>query len=127
MAWGKSKEIQAIEDLIAYYQGLSKATGDQYDLLAQQLTSTLASKQDAIKAGHLETASGLNLPQAKARKVGQRIAPMNVAQLNKMHTTNPMSLGGATFAPVNQKVLFPWREEEDIEKRSPYWSLFGYS
>ena len=127
MAWGKSKEVQAMKDLIAYYQGQSTATGDQYDLLAQQLTSTLASKQDAIKMGHLETASGLNLPQAKARKVGQRIAPMNVAQLNKMHTTNPMSLGGATFAPVNQKVLNPGWEEEDITKRSPYWSLFGYS
>jgi len=127
MKWGKSKEIQAMRDLIAYYQGQSTATGDQYDLLAQQLRNTLASKQDAIKMGHLETASGLNLPQAKARKIGQTITPMNVAQLNKMHTTNPMSLGGATFAPVNQKVLNPGWEEEDITKRSPYWSLFGYS
>ena len=102
MAWGKPKEVQAMEDLIAYYQGLSKATGDQYDLLAQQLTSTLASKQDAIKAGHLETASGLNLPQAKARKVGQRIAPMNVAQLNKMHTTKPFR---RRFNYINQKIV----------------------
>ena len=122
-----SKEVQAMEDLIAYYQGQSTATGDQYDLLAQQLKSTLASKQDSIKMGHLETASGLNLPQVKSGKFGQPKTAMNVSQLNKMFTTNPMSLGGATFAPVNQKSLFPWREEDDIEKRSPYWSLFGYS
>ena len=127
MAWGKSKEIQAMEDLIAYYQGLSNYKGDQYDLLSQQLGTTLAAKQDAIKMGHLETASGLNLPQAKSGKFGQKITPMNVAQLNKMFTNNPMALGGATLAPVG-KSLFPWRDEEDpIEKRSPYWNLFGYN
>ena len=132
MAWGKSKEVQAMRDLIDYYKELSKSSGEvpgsggQYELLYKQLEGTLASKQDAIKMGHLETASGLNLPQAKSGKFGQTITPMNIAQLNKMHTTNPMSLGGATFAPVNRKRLFPW-EEDDIEKRSPYWNLFGYN
>lgn len=121
MAWGKSKEIEEMERLIDIYEKAGETR------LAQELKVELAATENAVKAGYLETASGRHLPQAKARKVGQRIVPMNIAQLNKMHTTNPMSLGGATFAPVNQKVLFPWREEEDIEKRSPYWSLFGYS
>jgi len=132
MEWGKSKEIQAMRDLIDYYKELSKSSGEvpgsggQYELLYKQLEGTLAAKLDAIKMGHLETASGLNLPQAKARKIGQTITPMNVAQLNKMHTTNPMSLGGTTFAPVNRKVLNPGWEEEGITRQSPYWNLFGY-
>ena len=128
-----SKEVQAMRDLIDYYKELSKSSGEapgsggQYELLYKQLENTLASKEDAIKMGHLETASGLNLPQAKSGKFGQKITPMNVAQLNKMFTNNPMALGGATFAPVG-KSLFPWRDEEDpIEKRSPYWNLFGYN
>ena len=94
--------------------------------LAQELRVELAAPENAVKAGYLEPAAVKHLPQAKSGKFGQPKIAMNVAELNKMFTTNPMSLGGATFAPVS-KGLFPWRGEEDpIEKRSPYWSLFGY-
>ena len=121
MAWGKSKEIAEMERLIDIYEKAGETR------LAQELKVELAATEDAVKTGYLETPSGRHLPQAKSGKFVQPKTAMNVAQLNKMFTTNPMSLGGATFAPVNQKVLFPWREEEDIEKRSPYWNLFGYN
>ena len=121
MAWGKSKEIAEMERLLDIYEKAGETR------LAQELKVELAATEDAVKTGYLETASGRHLPQAKSGKFGQPKTAMNVAQLNKMFTTNPMSLGGATFAPVNMKVLNPGWEEEDITKRSPYWNLFGYN
>ena len=109
---------------------IAKAIEGTHPELAAALRATVANRAEAVKKGHLETASGRNLPIPTPKRSGRpQFGPQNYPDfaLTPFIAQNPMSLGGATFAPVNQKLLYPWREEEDIEKRSPIWNLMGYN
>ena len=98
--------------------------------LADALDAETAWNADAVTKGHLQTASGAGLTEAQPKPSGRpQFGPQNYPDfaLTPFIAQNPMSLGGATFAPVNDKLLYPWREEDDIEKRSPMWNLMGYA
>jgi len=82
---------------------------------------------------HFETAIGddeLSIPTGKRGRA--QFAP-KVAQdfaLDPFISKAPQSLGGKTMVPVNEKLLYPWRsdpEMQGIERRSPWWDLMGYS
>lgn len=124
MAWGKRKEIEEMEKLIKHYTDVGKLQ------LAQELRVELAKAEKDIREGYLKTAAGAHLTQAQPKASGRpQFGPQNYPDfaLTPFIAQNPMSLGGATLAPVG-KSLFPWRDEEDpIEKRSPMWNLMGYA
>jgi len=127
MEWGKeSAEVRKIKAQILKYSNPPFKDPTVVKWLQDELDATIAGE----KKGHLETASGKFQVQAQPKASGRpQFGPQNYPDfaLTPFIAQNPMSLGGATFAPVNQKLLYPWREEEDIEKRSPIWNLMGYN
>ena len=109
---------------------LEKDSPGQYTELVNSLRATAVSNAEAVQKGHLETASGKHLPIPTPKRSGRpQFGPQNYQDfaLTPFIAQNPLSWGGATFAPVNDKLLYPWREEDDIEKRSPMWNLMGYA
>ena len=87
----------------------------------------------ATMMAHFDTVIGddqLSIPTGKRGRA--QFAP-KVAQdfaLDPFISKAPQSLGGKTMVPVNEKLLYPWRsdpEMQGIERRSPWWDLMGYS
>ena len=120
----KSKEREALEKLIQMYKDKSKNPGDAASMMAQKLRVELASMEDSLRQGHLDTAIG-DIPQAAPKSSGRAaFQPMNMQNFafKPFISDNPMSLGGETFAPVDRELLNPYEK-----RRSPYWNLFGYS
>ena len=97
----------------------------QSKALAAQLRRDWLADKDAITKGHLATATG-TLPTAKPKASGRaQFTPLNMQALTSPHLKdNPMSLGGATMAPVDRSVLYP-EETKGITRRSPWWGLMG--
>ena len=104
-------------------------TGDaQSQALAQQLKRDWLADEAAITQGHLATATG-TITQAKPKVSGRPQFGAQVAQdfaFSPHISKAPQSLGGATMAPVDRDVLYP-EETKGITRRSPWWSLMGYS
>ena len=98
----------------------------QSKALAAQLRRDWLADKAAITKGHLATATG-TITQAKP-KIGGRaqFQPMNMQKfaMSPFLSDNPMSLGGASMAPVDRDVLYP-ESTKGITKRSPWWSLMG--
>ncbi len=118
--FGDSKEVKALEALALEYDRDPSKAG-----MAAQIRAEIASIKDAAIQGYLKTARGEHQPQAKPKSSGvPSYLPGGLAPLTTQFTNNPMSLGGAAFAPVDREMLNPW--EEDISKRSPWWGLLGY-
>ena len=94
--------------------------------LAAQLRRDWLADKSAITKGHLATATG-TITQAKP-KIGGRaqFQPMNMQKFatSPFLSDNPMSLGGASMAPVDRDVLYP-ESTKGITKRSPWWGLMG--
>jgi hypothetical protein len=87
----------------------------------------------ATMMAHFDTVIGddqLSIPTGKRGRA--QFAP-KVAQdfaLDPFISKAPQSLGGKTMVPINEKLLYPWRsdpEMQGIERRSPWWDLMGYS
>ena len=99
--------------------------GPQSQALAQQLKRDWLADEAAVTRGHLATATG-TLPTAKPKASGRaQFTPLNMQALTSPHLKdNPMSLGGATMAPVDRSVLYP-EETKGITRRSPWWGLMG--
>jgi len=98
----------------------------QSKALAAQLRRDWLADKAAITKGHLATATG-TITQAKP-KIGGRaqFQPMNMQKfaMSPFLSDNPMSLGGASMAPVDRDVLYP-ESTKGITKRSPWWGLMG--
>ena len=96
--------------------------------LAAQLRRDWLADKAAITQGHLATATG-TITQAKPKVSGRPqfgSAVMQDFAFSPHISKAPQSLGGATFAPVDRELLYP-EETKGITKRSPWWSLMGYS
>jgi len=102
--------------------------GAQNQALAAQLRRDWLADKAAVTQGHLATATG-TITQAKPKVSGRPQFGAQVAQdfaFSPHISKAPQSLGGATFAPVDRELLYP-EETKGITKRSPWWSLMGYS
>jgi hypothetical protein len=100
----------------------------QNQALAAQLRRDWLADKAAITKGHLATAIG-TITQAKPKVSGRpQFGPavMQDFAFSPLISKAPQSLGGATFAPVDRELLYP-EETKGITKRSPWWSLMGYS
>jgi hypothetical protein len=100
----------------------------QNQALAAQLRRDWLADKAAITKGHLATAVG-TINQAKPKYSGvPQFGPavMQDFAFSPLISKAPQSLGGATMAPVDRELLYP-EETKGITKRSPWWSLMGYS
>ena len=100
----------------------------QNKALAAQLRRDWLADKAAITQGHLATATG-TITQAKPKVSGRPqfgSAVMQDFAFSPHISKAPQSLGGAAMAPVDRDVLYP-EETKGITKRSPWWSLMGYS
>ena len=100
----------------------------QNKALAAQLRRDWLADKAAITQGHLATATG-TITQAKPKVSGRPqfgSAVMQDFAFSPHVSKAPQSLGGAAFAPVDRELLYP-EETKGITKRSPWWSLMGYS
>jgi len=120
--------------------GLTEEQKRVIELLKEKQPGLAALYEQQFKAdnkatamAHFETVIGdpkLSIPTGKRGRA--QFAPQ-VAQdfaLDPYISKAPQSLGGKTMAPVNEKLLYPWRSDPDmqgIERRSPWWDLMGYS
>jgi len=96
--------------------------------LAEQLKRDWLADKAAVTKAHLATATG-TITQAKPKVSGRPQFGPKVAQdfaFDPFISKAPQSLGGATYAPVDRELLYP-EETKGITKRSPWWSLMGYS
>jgi|TARA_R110000824_G_scaffold124945_1_gene283764 hypothetical protein len=121
MVFGKSEEYKAIEKLIKSYENRGDAKSKQ---MAAKLKVELAAMEDKLKQGYLDTAIG-DIPQASPKASGRaQFQPQNFKNfaMSPFISDNPLSMGGATFAPVDRAVLNP-----EEKKRSPWWGLMGYN
>jgi len=115
---GESERVKAYK---AYIRRLRKA--GKHDLAAQAELD-LARLQDELTKGFLESAVG-DIPQASPQASGRpQFQPQNFKSfaMSPFLSDNPMSMGGATFAPVDREILNP-----EEKKRSPWWGLMGYN
>jgi hypothetical protein len=101
--------------------------------LAAMYEQQFKADNKATMMAHFDTVIGddqLSIPTGKRGRA--QFAP-KVAQdfaLDPFISKAPQSLGGKTMVPVNEKLLYPWRsdpEMQGIERRSPWWDLMGYS
>jgi len=121
MKFGKSAEYKALEKLIKSYEDRGDQKSKQ---IAAKLKVELGAMEDKLKQGYLDSAIG-DIPQASPKASGRaQFQPQNFQDfaLSPFISNNPMSMGGATFAPVDQELLNP-----EEKKRSPWWSLMGYN
>ena len=96
--------------------------------LAAQLRRDWLADKAAITQGHLATATG-TITQAKPKVSGRPqfgSAVMQDFAFSPHISKAPQSLGGAAVAPVDRDQLYP-EETQGLTKRSPWWSLMGYS
>jgi len=94
--------------------------------LAEQLKRDWLADKAAVTKAHLATATG-TITQAKPKVSGRaQFQPMNMQKfaMSPFLSDNPMSLGGASMAPVDRDVLYP-ESTKGITKRSPWWGLMG--
>jgi len=119
------------ESLTPEQQALLKSLesgSTQNQALAAQLRRDWLADKAAITQGHLATATG-TITQAKPKYRGRpQFGPavMQDFAFSPLISKAPQSLGGATMAPVDRELLYP-EETKGITKRSPWWSLMGYS
>ena len=101
--------------------------------LAAMYEQQFKADDKATMMAHFDTVIGddqLSIPTGKRGRA--QFAP-KVAQdfaLDPFISKAPQSLGGKTMVPINEKLLYPWRsdpEMQGIERRSPWWDLMGYS
>jgi len=101
--------------------------------LAAMYEQQFKADNKATMMAHFDTVIGddqLSIPTGKRGRA--QFAP-KVAQdfaLDPFISKAPQSLGGKTMVPINEKLLYPWRsdpEMQGIERRSPWWDLMGYS
>ena len=115
------------QELLRSLESGEKSSPTTQALAAQLRRDWLADKA-AITQGHLATATG-TITQAKPKVSGRpQFGPavMQDFAFSPHISKAPQSLGGATFAPVDRELLYP-EETKGITKRSPWWSLMGYS
>ena len=116
--FGDNERVKAYKKLIA------KLKADGKDTLAAQAELDLASLQDELTKGFLESAVG-DIPQATPQASGRaQFQPQNFKSfaMSPFISDNPMSMGGETFVPVDREALNP-----EEKKRSPWWGLMGYN
>ena len=116
--FGDNERVKAYKKLIA------KLKAEGKDVLAAQAELDLANLQDKLTAGFLESAIG-DIPQASPASSGRaQFQPQNFKSfaMSPFISDNPLSMGGATFAPVDREILNP-----EEKKRSPWWGLMGYN
>jgi hypothetical protein len=121
MKFGKSAEYKALEKLIKSYEARGD---DKSKMMAAKLKVELGAMEDKLKQGYLDSAIG-DIPQASPKASGRaQFQPQNFQDFafSPFMSNNPMSMGGATFAPVDQQLLNP-----EEKRRSPYWGLMGYN
>jgi len=106
---------------------------DKQPELAALYEQQFRADNKATMMAHFDTVIGddeLSIPTGKRGRA--QFAP-KVAQdfaLDPFISKAPQSLGGKTMVPINEKLLYPWRsdpEMQGIERRSPWWDLMGYS
>jgi len=115
---GENERVKAYKKLIAKLKEEGKKA------LAAQAELDLANLQDELTKGFLESSIG-DIPQATPQSSGRaQFQPQNFKSfaMSPFISDNPMSLGGATFVPVDREILNP-----EEKKRSPWWSLMGYN
>ena len=116
--FGENERVKAYKKLIARLKADGKTT------LAAQAELDLASLEDELTKGFLESAVG-DIPQASPKASGRaQFQPQNFKSfaMSPFISDNPLSMGGATFAPVDREILNP-----EEKKRSPWWGLMGYN
>ena len=116
--FGDNERVKAYKKLIAKLKAAGKNT------LAAQAELDLASLQDELTKGFLESSIG-DIPQASPASSGRaQFQPQNFKSfaMSPFISDNPLSMGGATFAPVDREALNP-----EEKKRSPWWGLMGYN
>ena len=124
MVFGKSKEYKALEELIKDYEDRGLKGDNKAKQMAAKLKDALGAMEDKLKQGYLDTAIG-DIPQASPKASGRaQFQPQNFKSfaMSPFISDNPLSMGGATFAPVDRAVLNP-----EEKKRSPWWGLMGYN